>query len=84
VHVERGVSTSPSNSATVLLTLSLPGCSDVVGLSDHVIPPSADSMKSPLSQSRIATRLAAVEEHANAENRHDLDTLVATFGDERF
>jgi steroid delta-isomerase-like uncharacterized protein len=41
-------------------------------------------VKTRLSDSRVAARLAAVDEHASAENRHDLDTLVATFGDQPF
>ena len=38
-------------------------------------------MARQLSDARIAARLAAVDEHARAENAHELDTLVATFGD---
>lgn len=38
----------------------------------------------PLTDERIATRLAHVEEHARAENAHELDALVDTFGDQPF
>ena len=38
-------------------------------------------MSTALTEARIAARLAAVEEHARAENGHDLDSVVATFGD---
>jgi steroid delta-isomerase-like uncharacterized protein len=41
-------------------------------------------MPTQLTDARVAARLAAVDEHARAENAHELDTLVATFGDRPF
>ena len=39
-------------------------------------------MPTQRSDARVAARLAAVDEHARAENAHELDTLVATFAAE--
>jgi steroid delta-isomerase-like uncharacterized protein len=41
-------------------------------------------MPTLLTDARIAARLAAVDEHVRAEISHDLDSLVATFGDRPF
>lgn len=41
-------------------------------------------MQPSLTDSRIATRLAAVDEHVRAETAHEMDALVATFGDRPF
>ena len=41
-------------------------------------------MATLLTEDRIAARLAQVEEHARAENAHELDALVDTFGDRPF
>ncbi|MFN2563659.1 MAG: ester cyclase [Gemmatimonadaceae bacterium] len=38
-------------------------------------------MPTLLTDARAAARLAAVDEHARAENSHDLDRLMDTFGD---
>jgi steroid delta-isomerase-like uncharacterized protein len=41
-------------------------------------------MPTVLTDAHIAARLAAVDEHVRAEISHDLDSLVATFGDRPF
>jgi len=41
-------------------------------------------MATVLTEDRIAARLAQVEEHARAENAHELEALVDTFGDRPF
>jgi steroid delta-isomerase-like uncharacterized protein len=41
-------------------------------------------MPTLLTGAQIAARLAAVDEHVRAEISHDLDSLVATFGDRPF
>ena len=38
-------------------------------------------MPTPEFERRLAARLAIVEEHVGLENRHDLDGIMATFGD---
>lgn len=35
----------------------------------------------PMPQDRLATRIALVEQHVRLENAHDLDGVLATFGD---
>ena len=35
----------------------------------------------PLPQSKMAARMALVEQHVACENRHDLDGVLSTFGD---
>ena len=34
----------------------------------------------PIPESRIAARMAIVEEHVGYENQHDLDAVIGTFG----
>ena len=41
-------------------------------------------MSATLTDERIATRLAHVDEHVRAEKAHELDALVDTFGDHPF
>ena len=41
-------------------------------------------MSAPLTDERIATRLAHVDEHVRAEKAHEMDALVGTFGDHSF
>jgi steroid delta-isomerase-like uncharacterized protein len=41
-------------------------------------------MSATLTDQRIATRLAHVDEHVRAEKAHELDALVDTFGDQPF
>ena len=41
-------------------------------------------MTAPLTDERIAARLAHVEEHVRAEKAHEMDALVDTFGDRPF
>ena len=41
-------------------------------------------MQTPLTDARTATRLAIVDEHVRAEQTHELEALVATFGDRPF
>jgi steroid delta-isomerase-like uncharacterized protein len=38
-------------------------------------------MNSDAFNDRITARLRTVDEHINAENRHDLDAIMSTFGD---
>jgi steroid delta-isomerase-like uncharacterized protein len=38
-------------------------------------------MPTPLTAARIAARLAVVDEHVRAEQTHEVEALVATFGD---
>ena len=37
---------------------------------------------SPLDPERVRVRIAIVDEHVRCENRHDLDAVMATFGDD--
>ena len=37
---------------------------------------------SPLDPDRIKARIGVVDEHVRCENRHDLDAVMATFGDD--
>jgi steroid delta-isomerase-like uncharacterized protein len=37
---------------------------------------------SPLDPDRLIARIAIVDEHVRCENRHDLDAVMATFGDD--
>jgi steroid delta-isomerase-like uncharacterized protein len=37
---------------------------------------------SPLDPERVRARIAVVDEHVRCENRHDLDAVMATFGDD--